>query len=167
MVYMHVGGDDSPKVITMPPLIFIIGLLFGWGIDRIMPSPSFIPWPYGTILGVFTIIVALALVFWAAGTFRKAGTEVDPRKPSTTIVADGPFQYTRNPMYVGMALIVMGIAFWTDSLWILIFLVPALLTIRYGVIAREEKYLMNKFGEEYSAYKKRVGRWLTLWPRTK
>jgi protein-S-isoprenylcysteine O-methyltransferase Ste14 len=157
---MHVGGEDSPKVITMPPLIFIIGLLFGWGIDHIMPSPSFIPWPYGTILGVLTIVGALALVFWAAGTFKKEGTEVDPRRPSSKIVAEGPFKYSRNPMYVGMALVVCGVAFWMDSLWILIFLVPSLFFIRYGVIAREEKYLKNKFGEEYLAYKKKVRRWI-------
>ena len=91
---------------------------------------------------------------------RGAGTRVETVEPTTAIVTSGPYRYTRNPIYIGMFVALIGLAIGFDSLWIAIALVPFYLVIRYGVIAREESYLDRKFGDVYRNYKSRVGRWL-------
>ena len=80
--------------------------------------------------------------------------------PTTAIVTDGPYRFTRNPIYLGMFLGLVGLAIAFDNLWLLAMLVPFALAIRYGVVAREETYLEGKFGEVYTAYRSRVRRWL-------
>ena len=93
-------------------------------------------------------------------TIRKADTRVETNKPTTTIVANGPYRFTRNPIYIGMFLGQTGLAIGLDNLWVLAALVPFYLVIRYGVVAREEAYLERKFGDVYLGYKSRVRRWL-------
>jgi protein-S-isoprenylcysteine O-methyltransferase Ste14 len=92
-------------------------------------------------------------------TFQWKGTAVEPWKPTTAIVTTGPYRITRNPAYVGMALAYAGIAVMSDALWVLAPLPLVLLVIDRGVIAREERYLERKFGQEYLDYKDRVRRW--------
>ena len=104
--------------------------------------------------------IGLVLAIWAIATIRKAGTRIETNKPTTTIVANGPYGVTRNPIYIGMFLGQTGLAIGFDNLWILATLVPFYLVIRYGVIAREEVYLERKFGAVYLGYKSRVRRWL-------
>jgi protein-S-isoprenylcysteine O-methyltransferase Ste14 len=82
------------------------------------------------------------------------------RMPTTTIVQTGPYRFTRNPIYLGMFLGLVGLAIGFDSLWLLGTLVPFALVIRYGVVAREEAYLERKFGDVYCHYRARVRRWL-------
>ena len=97
---------------------------------------------------------------WAIVTIRKAGTRVETYKPTTAIVVNGPYRFTRNPIYLGMVLGQIGVAVAFDSLWILATLVLFYLVIRYGVIAREEAYLERRFDDLYLGYKSRVRRWL-------
>jgi protein-S-isoprenylcysteine O-methyltransferase Ste14 len=80
--------------------------------------------------------------------------------PTTTIVDTGPYRFTRNPIYLGIFLGLVGLAIAFDSLWPLVTLVPFTLVIRYGVVAREEAYLERKFGHAYRRYRSRVRRWL-------
>ena len=83
-----------------------------------------------------------------------------PIKPTTAIVATGPYRFTRNPMYVGLAALYLGITLWVDSLWPVLFLPAVLFMIQRFVIAREERYLEAKFGDQYRGYKARVRRWI-------
>jgi protein-S-isoprenylcysteine O-methyltransferase Ste14 len=92
--------------------------------------------------------------------FRRAGTTENPFKPSTALVFDGPYRFTRNPMYLGMAAVYVGLAFVLGLMWALLFLPLVLIAVDRLVIAREEPYLERKFGEEYVAYKRRVRRWI-------
>jgi protein-S-isoprenylcysteine O-methyltransferase Ste14 len=108
--------------------------------------------------GLFALGVALAV--WAIVTIRKAGTQFDVYKPTTAIVEDGPYLFTRNPIYLGMFLGQIGVAIGFDNLWVLAMLVPFYFVIRHGVVAREESYLERKFGTIYRSYKSRVRRWL-------
>ncbi len=78
----------------------------------------------------------------------------------TAIITGGPYAYTRNPLYVALALFHGAVAIAAGNVWALLLLAPALLVVRYFVIAREERYLEAKFGEEYLRYKARVRRWL-------
>ena len=95
---------------------------------------------------------------WAIVTIRKAGARVETYKPTTTIVASGPYSFTRNPIYIGMFLGQIGLAVGFNSLW-LATLMPFYLVIRYGVVAREEAYLERKFGDICCGYRSRTRRW--------
>ena len=93
-------------------------------------------------------------------TITKAGSNVPTNRPTTTIVETGPYRFTRNPIYLGMCLALIGLGVAFDDLWLLIVLVPFWLVIRYGVVAREEAYLDRKFSDVYRGYRSRVRRWL-------
>ncbi|OGG72903.1 hypothetical protein A3A38_03255 [Candidatus Kaiserbacteria bacterium RIFCSPLOWO2_01_FULL_53_17] len=153
------SNEDSPKVIALPPFIFLGGIIAGFIVDWFFPMP-FIPEEYDVPIGVLFILLAVAHMVWAVRTFGKAGTNVDPRQPSLRIVSGGPYRFTRNPMYVSMALIVVGFAVWLNSLWILAALAVVLVVMTYGVIMREEAYLEKKFGRAYLDYKGKVRRWI-------
>jgi protein-S-isoprenylcysteine O-methyltransferase Ste14 len=84
--------------------------------------------------------------FWI---LRSAGTPVNPEKPVSSLVTDGPFRYTRNPGYLSMAMIYMGVASLANALWAILLLPAALAVIQRGVVEREERYLERKFGEEF------------------
>lgn len=152
--------NDHANVVMSPPLAwasaFAAGLVFEW----IYPT-SFVPISISPIwVGSGVFAVGFALAIWAVVTVRRAGTRIEANKPTTAIVENGPYRFTRNPIYIGMFLGQAGLAIGFDSLWILATLVPFYLVIRYGVIAREEVYLYSKFGDVYHAYKFGVRRWL-------
>ena len=92
--------------------------------------------------------------------FGKAGTPVTPWKEARRLVVSGPYRFSRNPDYIGQALLAGGLALLLGIPWALPALLPALLIVRYGVIAREERYLGRRFGEEYRQYCARGRRWL-------
>jgi protein-S-isoprenylcysteine O-methyltransferase Ste14 len=151
---------ETSGVAVRPPMAWALTAIAGLALDWLYPLP-FLPAavPAGWLGGI-VFLAGLALLIWAATTFRRAGTEVRTSQPTTRIVITGPYRYTRNPIYIGMFLGLVGLAIGFDSLWLLILLVPFCLVIRYGVVAREEAYLELKFGEVYRAYKARVRRWL-------
>ena len=112
-------------------------------------------WP-----GAVVFVLALALFAWAIVTLTRAGSNVPTNRPTTTIVESGPYAFTRNPIYLGMFLGLIGLAIAFDNLWLLMMLAPFAPVIRYGVVAREEAYLERKFGDVYRGYRLRVRRWL-------
>jgi protein-S-isoprenylcysteine O-methyltransferase Ste14 len=153
-------AKDNANVLMPPPIAWAIAFLIGLGLDWIHPLP-FLPAGLPRIwVGGIIVATSVALAVWALVTFRKAGTRVEPYKPTTAIVSHGPFALTRNPIYLGMFLGQTGLAVGFDSLWVLAMLVPFFLVIRYGVVAREETYLERKFGRVYLDYKSRTRRWL-------
>ena len=83
-----------------------------------------------------------------------------PSKPTTTLITDGPFRYSRNPGYLGAAMVYAGVASVANALWAILLLPVMLLVMRRTAIEREERYLEGKFGEEYLNYKARVRRWV-------
>ena len=97
---------------------------------------------------------------WFNTAFSRKGTAVEPWKPTTAIVTTGPYRLTRNPAYLGMALTYVGIALMSDALWVLLPLPVVLAVIDRAVIAREERYLERKFGDEYLDFKRRRRRWV-------
>jgi protein-S-isoprenylcysteine O-methyltransferase Ste14 len=112
------------------------------------------------VVAVVLIVLGLALEMWAAGVFRRRGTAVEPWKASTALVSEGPYGFTRNPIYLGFAVTYVGLALALNSWLALSLLIPCLILIDRGVIAREERYLSAKFGADYDAYRARVRRWL-------
>jgi protein-S-isoprenylcysteine O-methyltransferase Ste14 len=150
---------DSAGVRIPPPLIYLGGLAVGFALEALLPGTSFsavLQW----ILGGALLVAGLALLASFNTAFHREGTAVEPWKPTTAIVSTGPYRLTRNPAYVGMALVYIAIAVLAEALWVLLPLPLVLAMVDRGVIAREERYLERKFGQEYLDYKSRVRRWV-------
>ena len=151
---------DTAHVIIRPPLAWALAVLGGLALNWLVPLP-FLPANQPVVwLGALVFGLALALFAWAIVTMTRAGSNVPTNRPTTTIVESGPYRFTRNPIYLGMFLGLIGLAIAYDTLWLLMMHVPFALVIRYGVVAREEAYLERKFGDVYRAYRSRVRRWL-------
>lgn len=152
---------DIPGVIAPPPLIYVGFLLAGWGAGQFLDLPGLgLPDLWRRGLAVAGLVIGFGLEAAAAGLFRRARTAVQPWKPSTALVTGGIYRLTRNPIYVGMAIIYAALAIGMDSLAALVLLLPCLLVIDRFVIAREEQYLQARFGPAYLAYTQEVRRWL-------
>ncbi len=151
---------DTANVIIRPPLAWGLAVIVGLALNLLVPWP-FLPadMPAGWI-GALVFVLALVLFAWAVITMTKAGSNVPTNRPTTTIVESGPYRFTRNPIYLGMVLGLIGLAIAFDSLWLLVMLVFFAFLIRCGVVAREEAYLDRKFGDVYRGYRSRVRRWL-------
>lgn len=155
---MATRDGDTAGVIAIPPLIYLGFLAVGLLADFVWPVallPETVQYPVGGVL----IAVGFVGVAVARRQFSRAETSVLVTRSTTAIVTDGFYGRTRNPIYLGMALIYAGIAIAADSIWALALLVPTLIVVRYGVIGREERYLEAKFGEPYRAYMASVRRW--------
>jgi protein-S-isoprenylcysteine O-methyltransferase Ste14 len=149
---------DTAQVIIRPPLAWGLAVIAGLALNWLVPLP-FADLPAGW-LGAMLFVLALALLAWAIVTVTRAGSNVPTYLPTISIVESGPYRFTRNPIYLGMVLGLIGLAIAFDTLWLLMMLVPFALVIRYGVVAREEAYLERKFGDVYRGYRSRVRRWL-------
>ncbi len=150
---------DHAGVKIPPPLCFFSFLMVGILLDSAWIDGHLAAAYLNFIGGVIAIISFIYLVV-AAQKHRNAGTNIEPWKPTTKIISDGAYKYSRNPIYVAMAAVYVGRAVAAGS-WLALILLPlCLLVIRYHVIIREEAYLEDKFGKEYLDYKARVRRWL-------
>lgn len=150
---------DTAGVVAPPPLIFLAGLAVGFGLEALLPGSS-LPGAVRWVLGGLCFVVGLVFAASFNTAFARKGTAVEPWKPTTAIVTDGPFRITRNPAYLAMALMYVGIALLGDALWALVPLPFVLAVIDRMVIVREERYLERKFGREYLDYKGTVRRWV-------
>src|SRR3954471_14509084 len=151
--------EDTAGVVAPPPLIFLAGLIAGFALEALLPGvdlPALVEWGLGALLAV----ARLGLLLTFNASFSRKGTAVEPWKPTTAIVTAGPYRFTRNPAYLGMALTYIGIALLSAPIWVRLPLPFVVAVIDRGVIAREERYLERKFGEEYTGYKRTVRRWM-------
>ena len=127
-------------------------------IHFVWPVPL-VPGAVGMAVGVIGTLAAVVLFVYAVRTFKAAGTPVPGNLPTTTIVRTGPYRFSRNPIYLAFSLLQLGIALWTNSLWLVVTLVAAVAVMSLVVIPREERYLGARFPSEYSAYRSSVRRW--------
>jgi protein-S-isoprenylcysteine O-methyltransferase Ste14 len=154
--------SGTAGVIARPPLLFLGALLLGFLLDRLLRLPIRIPrsgsghW----IVGGAMILIGLGLAASGMRNFSEAGTPVRSIRPTRTLVTTGIHGWIRNPIYLGMFLVYGGIGVAARSPWMLILVLPLAITIRYGVVAREEAYLERRFAGAYREYKARVRRWL-------
>jgi len=153
-----------PGVRFPPPFVYVIGFVLGLWIERHHPL-AFVPPRSGLrwlpeAAGLLAFVACALFLFGALATFRRERTTVLPNRPASALATGGPYRFTRNPMYVGMALLYLGLALVLNTVWPLAFLPLVLLLIDTAVIRREERYLISAFGEEYRSYCSRVRRWL-------
>jgi len=153
------GAPDNPGVIAPPPLIYAGALAAGLLANRLYPL-AFVPRGLWRVLCLPLILGGLLIGFLGFRAMRRAETNVDPRQPATAIVTEGPYRFTRNPLYLSMTLIYAGITALANALPAAVLLPIVLRIMRRGVIELEERYLERKFGDEYLNYKARVRRWV-------
>jgi protein-S-isoprenylcysteine O-methyltransferase Ste14 len=152
---------DSAGVRFPPPFVYLGALLLGLAAERFFTLRSFgIDWRLLVATGALLFVAGAAMMLAAAGLFRRLGTNVPPSQPTTLIATTGPYRWTRNPMYLGMALIYAGLAISFDGPIAFALLPLVLIAIQTQGIAREERYLETKFGDDYRRYKAEVRRWL-------
>jgi protein-S-isoprenylcysteine O-methyltransferase Ste14 len=158
----QVNDTGIAGVIARPPLLFLAALLLGLASDRLLPWPFDVPGtgPAYWMSAGSMILVGVALAAAGIRNFSRAGTPVPTNEPTRVLVPSGIHGWTRNPIYLGMFLVYGGIGIAARSPWILVLLLPLAITIRYGVVAREEVYLERRFRDAYRDYKGRVRRWL-------
>jgi len=145
-------------VLAPPPLIYLVPLALGLLLHRRYPFE--LPGRKVTMVVGLACMLAAAIVLPALLSFRRAATRPEPWRPATALVTDGPYRFSRNPMYLGFTLLYLGIALLFGSLWPFLFLPLVLSVMHFGVIVREEAYLERRFGDAYREYRRRVNRWL-------
>ncbi len=149
------GPGHAVPAPVVPVVLFVVGLL----LQRFVPL-AHIPRAFALPAGVIGIVAGVLLVMSAGGVFRRAGTSPMPMRAATALVTDGPFRFTRNPMYLGVVLAYVGLALLLDSLWALALVVVVVPLLDAAAIRPEERHLEARFGAAYTDYKKRVRRWL-------
>jgi protein-S-isoprenylcysteine O-methyltransferase Ste14 len=152
-------ASDHARVIAPPPLIVVAALLIGVGLRLHWPMTLW-PWRHAWVPAAVCFIAALTLAWTAVRRIWLARTTVLPHRTTTALVTSGLFRFSRNPIYLAMGVLMAGVALAVNSLALLVMIAPWAVVMRYGVIAREERYLEGKFGEDYRAYCRRVRRWL-------
>ena len=155
---LNLQDSKTPGVVP-PPALFIIALCLGLAAEYLQPRGLLAHVAVGYATGGALIVLGLALSTWVVLQFQRAGTPVSPHRPSRQLVVSGPYRLSRNPDYIGQALLYTGIAFVLNSIWVLLAELPTLLLIHYAIIAREERYLETRFGAEYARYCQCVRRW--------
>jgi protein-S-isoprenylcysteine O-methyltransferase Ste14 len=151
-------STDSPGVHFPPPLLYAGAVIAGWLLDGRWPLPIGGAWR--TVLGWMFVAGWAVLAASAIGLFRRKHTSMITFRPAATLVTSGPYAFTRNPMYVSLALLAVAFALFLNTWWTVLLLVPTLLIVQQLVIVPEERYLARRFGTEYEAYTRRVRRWL-------
>jgi protein-S-isoprenylcysteine O-methyltransferase Ste14 len=152
----------SPVMRVPVPWVFILVYLAGVTVQHFLPIviPSAdLAWII-RVSGFVFVGVGIAIAFSALGIFRKTKTTTVPHETPSTLVISGPYRFTRNPMYVGLTLIYLGVAGTRNEIWPVILLPLLLAYVNFLVIPVEEKNLRGVFGDEYQKYGERVGRWL-------
>jgi protein-S-isoprenylcysteine O-methyltransferase Ste14 len=151
--------SDRAGVIFPPPLVALLALVAAIALDHFWPLPT-APRALALALGAALSVFGIGIAAWGRITLMKSGTNVNPYKPTSSIVSSGPFRFTRNPLYVGLQSLFIGLSLLAGTWWGVVLLVPVFLVLHYGVVLREEAYLERKFGKPYLSYKSNVRRWL-------
>ncbi|HEY8132622.1 MAG TPA: isoprenylcysteine carboxylmethyltransferase family protein [Thermoanaerobaculia bacterium] len=147
-------SNDRPGVIAPPPLIFVAAFAIGYLFRNLMPRVG------SPVAGAAVAAVGVIILGLAFNRMLRAGTSIDPSKPTTALVTSGIYRFSRNPIYVATTLLYVAAALSFRVLPALILLPVALVVLHFGVIKREERYLESKFGEEYRNYRAKVRRWI-------
>ena len=154
--------DHGPQLPLPPPVLLlmalVVAIILEWRPLQFLAPP--VGFNAQVIIGALLVAGSLWLVIGAVRTFQREGTNVIPTRPALKIVTDGPYRFTRNPMYLGMVLFLLGISMVFSLEWGII-LTPVLwIAFDRFIVAREEVYLAGKFGPDYQALRDKTRRWL-------
>ncbi len=149
-----------PRIIAPPPLLYIGVFMVACAVHAIFPQPIMASGFSVRLAGAIMLVASGVFARWAFITMRQFGTSASPRKASLALSTSGPFAFSRNPIYLAMTGLYVGATALLNSWWPMLLLVPLLLLMHWGVVLREERYLLAQFGDAYASYKAAVRRWL-------
>jgi protein-S-isoprenylcysteine O-methyltransferase Ste14 len=157
---MTVPSEDQPDVAVHPPTVFFSALLIGF-IIRVFAG-GYLPLPHviGEGIGGVLMLAALVLVISAVTAFAESGETLRPASPSSALLTEGAYRFSRNPIYLAMVLFGVGFGVATLNLWIILTTALAGVIFHFMVIPQEEAYLERKFGVDYREFKERTRRWV-------
>lgn len=150
---------EKPRVALPPPILYAVAIGLGLWLERPLPWPL----PGGTLrfwVGLMVVALAAGLFALCLRELRRHQTTINPHKGASSLVSSGPFRFSRNPIYVSLTALHLGIGFLASSTWVLVMLLWVLPLLQRFVIEREEEHLHDRFGQEYIDYCARVRRWL-------
>lgn len=151
---------NRPRTLILSPAPYAAAMLGGWWLDR---NPIPLPLDLGALtrpLGWLAVSIGLGLMVWTMWTFVRHHTTVNPFSGASALCTSGPFQFSRNPIYLGDWFILLGVSLLLTTFWPLTFAPLIWIMLRFGVIRHEEAHLEAKFGDAYRSYKARVRRWI-------
>ena len=154
--------EPGPGVRWPPPLLFLVALAVAWFLNRQLTfeiDGAGASWPQ-IGLGSVLILTGVALIVWGVKTLLRAGTALRPDKPASKLVVEGPYRFTRNPIYLGWTTAYVGVAIVTNVAWPIVLLPVVLITLTVSAVEHEEQHLQATFGDGYADYTRRVRRWL-------
>ena len=150
---------SRPNSVPWPPIIFL-GMLISAGVlDRAMPLQLSVG-VVGEVTGWALVAAALLLMGWSFITFRARNSNILPHRAADSLIADGPFTLSRNPIYLSEAMLLLGLGLTNNSVWHLLASIAFILLITPLAILREEAHMQARFGAEWDAYASKVRRWL-------
>jgi len=154
-------ASDNPNVVIFPPILLLATVVTGVLLDWLVPIELLetVPKWLLMVVGALLFFLGASMPVAARRAFKKAGTNIRPNMPTTTIITSGLYAHTRNPIYQGAVIALLGVALMLGSDWIFLLMLPMLLMLHFGVVLREERYLESKFGEAYRHYKATVPRY--------
>ena len=152
---------DNPGVYFPPPLFYVLIFLISIYVQKAVPIPTmFFESSVAPVLAAIFIMAGLIVTLPALLKFFNTKNTLIPHKPASSLQTSGIYSITRNPMYLGLLIIYIGIAFIKGNWWTLMLIPIIILIITYLVILKEEKYLARAFGNSYVDYRKKVRRWI-------
>ena len=154
---MDAQTPPSPRF--YPPVLLLMAVVLMVALHYVLPVARWLAWPWRA-LGALPIAMALLVGFWGAVQFRRHDTTIIPFEQSTALIAKGPYRYSRNPLYISMTLILVGLWILLGSLSPVVVVPLFVWWISSRFIANEERHLEAQFGRTYLEYKTKVRRWL-------
>ena len=153
---------ERPNSVPWPPIIYLAAIAVSFLLGVFYPLPWFAQPLSGILSAIGWLMIAafVALNISTIRAMRRAGTTVRPDRGTDHLVTDGPFSFTRNPLYLAGTLLVLGIGLVSGIVWFLLLAVLAAFAVQKLAIEREERHLQARFGRTYVDYAERVRRWI-------
>lgn len=158
---MPSSSADHPKVVIFPPIILATTVALGCILQLALPIGALatIDQVWRVLSGIAVIVAGVLLAATGRRVLMRLGTNVSPSQPTTALATSGIYRWTRNPLYTGGTMVMLGIALVFALDWLVLLMVPSMLILHFGVVRREEQYLELKFGDQYRRYKSQAPRY--------
>lgn len=153
-------SSDVPDIVVLPPVLVGGMLLMGVLVHYALWTVTLLPTVLARVLGAVVFASAGVLAHLAHLAMKRVGTNVLPTQPTLALATDGPYRFSRNPLYIAAIGVYLGVTLWVNGLAPLLLMLPMTWLLHWGIVLREERYLESKFGNAYQSYQMTVRRWL-------